>query len=322
MANEIWYSNSGDLVLSETLNQEFLLALADRGYPLNHPALYYVGDLQGKGSLTLKTSEIGWMGYDILADVANEDTVATQTALTDSSHTVTVARKAMERNVGQALLIAGAPLNFSDPATWAADAAGAAAGKLVDMLANVADDFTNQTGPGSGADLNEIDLVTTAVALQVANVQGRLMCLLHPQQWGDVQIDVTGSAGGAFQYSQDAQRAMLLSDGSYKATLHGLIDVYSSSRVPTANSGADRAGAMFGRGGILWGDASINVDPDARAIYLGIPSDDEGNVTGGAKVMVEMDRNPHKAWKVAVYNAYLGATKGIDAAGRTIISDA
>ena len=83
MANEIRYSGLGDLRLTETLAAQVQLLLADRNALGNHPALMYVGDASGTPSLTKKISQLGWLGYDAMSDVAEGASVS-NTAFTDS----------------------------------------------------------------------------------------------------------------------------------------------------------------------------------------------------------------------------------------------
>jgi hypothetical protein len=313
VANELLYSGATDFTLAEVLNQEVLLSLADRRYIGNHPALFYAGDLAGSGSTVVQVPEIGWDGADVLADIA-ENTAATETAVADASYTITVSRRAISRNVSELLRVVDRFGIVSDPASLARDAVGAAAGKLMDLLANVIDDFTATAGT-TLVDLNLSDLVEAAITLDIANAAGRKLCLLHPRQIGDVQLDIAALAG-VQEHRADLQGAMDMTGGAYRFTLFGDVDVFASGRVPTANSDEDRAGGMFVRGAIGWADASIAPDPVADAIYAGFTG------SQGAKLMIEFERNSSTWVKKTTYNTVMGVSQLIDAAGVSVISDA
>lgn len=307
MANELLYSGAGDLTLSEILHQEVLRLLADRNYLGNHPALAYCGDAQGTGSTTVKKAALGWDGYDILQDT-NENTAATETAFTDDSFTVTVARKALSRNYSDLMRIVDALGIVTDPVAFAQDAVGAQQGKLMDMIADVGDGFTATAGPGTGVDLDYDSFLEAAIALDIANAQGPMLSVLHGRQWGDLQQYLL-TATGTVQWMPASAEAIEMRGAGFKGQLAG-VDIFVSNRVKTINAGADRAGFIFTKGAILWADATIPVDPHAFALYA------------GPKIMVEFERNSSSAMKKVTYNSYLGASLGIDAAGITLISDA
>lgn len=313
MANELLYSGAGDMVLTETLGKMFLLLLADRAYIGNHPALYYAGDLQGSGSATIQLAEIGWDGYDILQDT-NENTAATETAVNDDSVTVTVARKSMARNISDLLSIVDSIGLITNPEAFARDAVGAKAGKLMDMICQITDGFAATSGPGTGVDADLDSFLVGNIQLDVANVPGDdRLALLHPQQVGDIQRDLATAASGAYAFDRSTKDFIDMRGTGWKGELAG-VDVFSSGRVPTVNAGADRGGAIFGRGAVVWADATIPPNPmnSNYAFYVG-------------KMLIEFARGASgasTAIQKIVYNAYLGASMGIDAAGTTFISDA
>lgn len=117
-------------------------------------------------------------------------------------------------------------------------------------------------------DLDFDDILSASILLDVANAGGRRMCLLHPRQWGDVQADLATTTGAAAE-RLDIQAGMDQITGGYRTTLLSEIDVYVSAHVPTANAGADRAGAIWCRGAVGYADASIMPDARANAIYAG-----------------------------------------------------
>src|SRR5688500_18866220 len=98
MANEFLYSGAGDLRLTEALAAEYRLLLKDRFSLLGHAAIHYAGNCEQSGSTVIKVPLAGLGGYDRMAAVA-ENASASNTAVTDASATITVARQAIQRQV-------------------------------------------------------------------------------------------------------------------------------------------------------------------------------------------------------------------------------
>lgn len=306
MAGEIQYSTLGDLRLSETLSAEVLMLLADRAFLGNHPALMYLGDLGGSPSLTKKISQLGWNGYDALADVAEGSSVV-NTAFTDASATVVVSRRA-KAYIHSELAAATDIQGLLTRPSFAMDAATSAAMKLTSLIANVTDDFTAQAG-ATTVDLNASDLITAHITLEIANanVGGGVMCILHPQQWGDVQQDIL-AAGGTLAETDTAQASLQLMGSGYKGNFFG-IDIFTSNQVPTATSGADRAGGMFTRGAVAWADATPASDGNPLRQVIG-------------KILLGTDYDSKAGETTTTQSYFCGVSQVIDAAGVTILSDA
>ena len=98
MSNELLYSGLGDLQLAAILNQELTLKLADRAGLGVHPAIIDFGDIAGRGSTVLKIPIAGLDGYDEMAAVA-EGSASSNTALTDGSVNLTIARQSIQRTM-------------------------------------------------------------------------------------------------------------------------------------------------------------------------------------------------------------------------------
>jgi hypothetical protein len=47
------------------------------------------------------------------------------------------------------------------------------------------------------------------------------------------------------------------------------VPIYGTSKVPTANAGADRSGALLGAGSIVWADQLPAIDDASRQAVLG-----------------------------------------------------
>ena len=102
--------------------------------------------------------------------------------------------------------------------------------------------------------------------------------------------------------------AIMAGLGSYKGRYMG-IDFFVSSYVPTANSGADRAGCMFVRGGIAVADVLA-------------PADGADMVATFGTARLELDRKGTYLETAYVFSDHSGVAKAIDGAGVSIITDA
>lgn len=302
--DEILYAGIADLRTAEALSAEYLLLLAAREALPSHPALIYAGDARGSGSATLKVPQIGLAGYDLLAPTADGASVA-NTALTDASVTITPGRQSKAYEASD---LARGTGGLIDVTAFALDAVQSHASTLVSLVANVTDGFTATVGT-STVDLSIADFLAAIQALEVANVPAPYLAILHPQQVGDLRAALASAGGGAIQW-MDASRAQIERVGTGARGSFAGVDIFSTSHVPTANAGADRAGGMFGRGAVLWADMSIDTegDPDRLAI--------------GGKILFERARSARTGTTAYVSHAYLGVAIGIDPAGVSIITDA
>ena len=79
--------------------------------------------------------------------------------------------------------------------------------------------------------------------------------------------------------------------------------------MPTANTAADRAGGMFGRGAVVWADAMFPTNGDPNIINMG-------------RAAFERERTGKAGLTAYITHAFMGVLQGIDAAGVSIITDA
>jgi hypothetical protein len=306
VANEILLSGIADLRVGEVLSGLVLQLLADRNALPNHPALVYAGDAAGQATNVLRVPHLGLGGYNLLAATADGDEVA-NTALTDGVTDITVARYSKAYEASDLSFLTD-PGNILGMQRFAEDAVITTANTLTDLICNVTDGFTATVG-SSGVDFSLSNFMAAYATLDAANVQGPYLCVLHAQQFNDLMTDVALNVGGTVQWNPAAMAIGNLRGTGYKGNLHG-VDIVVSNRVPTANAGADRAGAMFGRGALVWGDASVVAFDPVNQMLL------------GNKILFERSRNARKGLTAMVTHAYLGVSKAIDAAGVSIITDA
>jgi hypothetical protein len=305
VANEILYAGVADLRTAEALSAEYLLLLAARESLPAHPALLYAGDAQGRGSVVMKVPHVGLAGYDILSAVADGSAV-TNTALSDGSTAITIGRHSKSYEASD--LVRLSDQGLLSPQAFAADAVQATASTVVSLVANVTDGFSATVGT-SGSDLSVANFLAAIQTLEVANVPGPYMAILHPQQMGDLRAALAAVTGGAVQWlPATAEQINLLGNG-YRGRWAS-VDLFSTTFVPTANAGADRAGGMFGRGAVVWADSTIPGENDSSQLII------------GGKVLFERDRTAKSGLTAYVTHAYLGVSEGIDAAGVSIITDA
>lgn len=309
MASEILYSGLGDQRLTEVLSGFYLRSLADRVALQNHPALLYVGDFRGRGSTTVKIPQVGLDGYDLPAQTAEGASVA-NTALIDTSTTISVARysKAYEAS-GLARLSDSTGILMDAAATFAQDALITQGVQLASLIANQTDGFTATVGT-SGVDLDLAVHLSAVTTLEIAKAaDGPMLALYHPRQWGDLRDEIALAVGGTVQYDPSTAASALRQGIGAKGSLLG-VEVVTSSYVPTANAGADRAGAIFTAGAVVWGDASI------------APEDDPLQMVIGGKILFEKDRTRRADLTAYIQHYYLGVAFGINARGVSVITDA
>lgn len=305
MAGEILYAGLADLRTAEALSAEYLLLLADRNSLPAHPSLVYAGDAMGRGSVVLKVPEIGLMGYDLLSAVGDGSAVS-NTSLTDGSATITVARYSKSYEASDLARLSDPANGMINPQAFAMDAIQSQANTLTSLVCNVTDDFTSYVGT-SGSDLSVANFLAAIQTLEVAKVPGPYLCILHPQQVGDLRSAIAASTSGTIQWLPASQEQIQVLGGGYRGQWMG-VDIFSSAYVPTKNAGADYGGGMFGRGGVVWADSTVEADGVMQIVV-------------GNKVLFERDRTAKNGLTAYVSHAYMGVSKGIDAAGVSIITD-
>lgn len=315
------YSSLGDLLTSEVLDPAFILLLAERNNIPRHPAIFMAEPVDAIGSATRKVSHVGLMAYDMPAAIADGSTVGL-TALSDGSTTLTVTRYT-KAYAWTDLARMTLPDGRIDPDMLALDAAASMNARATDLICDVIDGFSTQSGPGTGVDLDVASVMALIGAGAVGNLPGpSFMGVIHGQQWSDLIVDggtSIGSAGGGTQnYSAQLAAMQELRGTGYVGSWLG-VDWFRNNRVKTANAGADRAGALFAAGGVIGclGMFLRGVDDPTNQVLIGGNSE-EGNA---GVVLLERSRDAFSAETAFVSHAYMAWAKGVEA-GITLISDA
>lgn len=307
MANEILYTDLTNSVrLSAILAKEIELALADRASLHGHPSIKFLGNVAGSGSSTLQVPVVGLDGYNTMSSVADGSAVS-NTALTETGVTVSVARQALKYQISDlANLTDGGMLNVQ---RLAQSMVGSTAMSFQTLLCDVTDGFTSTVGT-SGVDMTVDDFYSAQFTLTLASVPGPYLCILHPRQLADFQASLRAEAGPS-QFVSATQEMLNIKSQAFAGMFNG-VDIFVSSKVPTANAAADRAGAMFGYGAVGYAEGSPYAITGAGGLVY----------PAGAPLVVEFERDAASALTSIVGNYYVGVAKLQDAMGVSIITDA
>jgi len=306
MASEIFYSGIGDARLAAALSMDMQLIIADRFSLYGHPAIMYAGDAAASGSTAIKVPIPSLNGVNRFAAVAENASVA-NTALTLTSVTVTIARQALQRSASDlANLTDSVGLNNAALVT---DMVGGAYMRFTEQMCNILDDFTATVGTTT-VDMSVDDWFSADFTLTQASVpkMGRLG-VLYPVQLTDLQNSVRAESG-AFQYRSDVQGFLAAGGPGVIGSLLGN-DIAASSLVPTANAGADSAGALFGPGAVVYADGTpAPIRGGSEVVF-----------PAGTKIYVEIARDPSGALTNITGNYMVGVSILQQAAGVSIITD-
>ena len=308
MANEVTFANTGDLKLAKILNNEIQLLLADRFSLRNHPSIFQAGNISGRGSSVLSVPQAGLDGFDLMSATGGEIAATANVALTDSSADITISRFALRREISDL-----ANMTYKVGLTverLAADMVGGYEMAVTNAICDTIDGFTTVAGT-SGVDLSVDDFFSALFSLEQASVPTPYVAVLHPVQLTDLQSSIRAE-GGALQYIAATQEMLQAKGQGFAGSFLG-VDIFKSSKVPTANGGADRAGAMMGFGAIGMAEGSVRPIA-ALGGALQFPA--------GTIIAVEYERTAATALTSITGNAYFGVAKLQDSMGVSIITDA
>ena len=298
---------SGNARVAAVLAQEIQLRLADRASLHNHPSLVNFGNMAGRGSSVLQVPILGLDGYDVLASAGDGATVA-NTTMSNTNANLTIGRYALRYD----LTDLGGAITDSiglNAQRLAESMVGSTLMAFQGALCDVTDNFSSSVG-STGVDMSVDDFYSAMFTLTLASANGPFICVLHPRQLADFQSSLRAEYG-ATQFVP-ATQDMLNIKGQGFAGSFGGVDVFVSSKVPTANGGADRAGAMWSRGAVGYVEGS-------PFPIVGAP----GVVTpAGSPVVVEFDRVVGAGTTAIVASYYVGVSILQQGLGVSIITDA
>ncbi len=300
---DILYSGLGDVRLSAILHAEITDMLADRHSLWGHDSIINFGDISGQGSTVLEVPQVKW-GGDAMAAVA-ENASTTGTALTDASPSITIARQSLQRNISDLAVLTDS-VGVTIPAL-AADMVGAAAARFQDMICGLLDSFSNNVGT-SGSALTVAQFLEASFKLTQNSVNGPYTAVLYPKQVTDFLSSLRSETGPIANWVGATSEMMKIKGQGFQGSFIG-IDVYASSKVVTANGGADSAGAVWGRGAIGMAEGS------PRALVSG-----DFQMPAGTPIFVEFERDAAAAITKVVGSYYVGVAELEDLRGVSIIS--
>ena len=306
MANEVYFSGlSGNARLAAILNQAVIQKLTDTASLVNHPSILQLRAMNGSGSAAVQVPVVSW-GADSMTAVAENASVS-NTALTTTNVTITVARQALRRQVSDLaqLTATGIPLDVTVD-NLAADMVAAYLKRASTMLCALSSGFSTSVG-STGVDLSVSTFYSGMFALQLQSANGPFTAILHPQQLNDLMSSLRSESGPG-QYISANQELLLAKGQGFAGTLYG-VDIFKSSFVPTANAGADYLGMMIAPGAI--GIATATAAPVVGSTTI-IPQ---------SPVVVELERDASNGSTVIVGSAFVGVGEIDDAKGVGILSD-
>lgn len=307
MADEVTYSALSDATVAATLHQELIQKLGDRHSLWGHPAIRYLGSVNGTGSAVKKGTL--W-GVDTMPFAAVSDGSSVSNSAIGSyvgSVSVTVARQALQLTSTD---LSGMTWAFPSGLVEqvANDFATGAKLRFQSLLCDVLDGFTTTVGT-SGVDFSVTNWFSAKAALMNANASGPYIAVLHSTQIADLQNSLRAETG-ALSFHDATVEMLAIKGPGFAGTFDG-VDFYSSSFVPTANAGADRAGALFSYGAVAYADGM----PTPQVAVGGIS-------IGSGPIFVEIQRDASMGATKVVGNYYLGLAKVQDGLGVSIITDA
>lgn len=288
------HNMESDLRMASMISQEIRLLLTDARNLRNTPFMDFVGSINGSGSDTILVRKAGLDGYDSFSSYtgATENTAVTSTALTDASASIVVKRNALMYAISDLASMTGMGGDI-DPFRIAESISKSYETLFADLTgATVAGFTTNQT---ASAGLTVDDFIGAFQKLELAasgkGAPGPYVCLLHPEQFQDLQADIRTETQNALAFAPASYDAMSAKGPGYKGSYLG-VEIYTSSHVTSAAS--KHIGAM-------WAPGAIGFATGKPAALVGAAeSMDMG------EVLIEMDRDPTKAVTQVIGHCYLG----------------
>jgi len=294
MANEIVYSGLGDLRLAKMITQEIQLLLRDTQNLRNSQFLSYFGSINGTGSSVVSVRKAGLDGFDTFAGLG-EIAAGSNTALTDASVDITVARQFLKYQISDLASMTGFGANDVDPFRIATSIASSYETRFAALQSDTGGNLATNV-VGNATDQFSVDLFFEAIfkleqAASNKGVAGPYAMVLHPKQLVELQDSLRNETSNSVAMMA-ATADMLKAKGSgFVGTLFG-VEVYKSSHV--TNSGGAHEGYIITPGCIGYADGIPSSLPQAvDFMQMG-------------KVLIEMERSGNEALTSIMGHAYLG----------------
>lgn len=306
------------ILSAEEADLRYLLTISDRAGMFRHPVFErgYLG--RAERSLTVQRPVYGLGANEMAAET--EGTGASGTAISDSTVSATVAGQILVReNTSLLRNVTGEDLSPSE--LFGMDMAVAASTRFLSMVATAMQSASGSVAT-SGVDLTAATHFAGVAAYRALNslgagAVGAPLALYHTVQVSDLETDIFLNSGGQLQYGDEGRRMSAFTGGLFRGFIND-VPVYGSSRVPTANAGADRSGALLGAGSIVWADQLPAVDDPTRQAVLGGTAPD-GSIL--PPMLAEIDRDGKGGITATIGRIFLGVSYGQEIAIR-VVTDA
>lgn len=309
MANIDFAALSGNARVSAVLHQTIQAKLADKASLWRHPAITYFGGLSGSGSTALQVPVVGLAGTDVMAAVSDGSSVS-NTSLTTGSATITIARQSLRYDLTDLA-------SLSNPIAGgmgvgieglAESIVTGAEMRFTSMVCALASGVSTSVG-STGVDLSVATFYSAIYGLQLTANDTEFMAILHPQQINDLITSLRAETG-AVQYLPATAEQIAAHGPGLRGSFAG-VSLFSSTKIPTANAGADYAGVMFARGFCGYADGTPSPVQGAGGLIL----------PAGTPIVVELERDAASALTKIVGSYYVGVAEIEDARAVQIISD-
>lgn len=167
---------------------------------------------------------------------------ASNTALTTTNFTITVARYYLKMQASGLMQMTGGPVDLGTIISILLETVDLT---LTNLLTALFQNIAGSVGT-SGVDLSVDDVFSGMFYLNLQNNPEDMVLVLHNQQVNDLKSSLRGETG-PMQFRTDAQGLLRATGVGFKGQFMG-IQIYQSDSVETADGGANRCGCMFTMG--------------------------------------------------------------------------
>lgn len=310
MANEVTFSDlatNGGRV-AEVLSADIHEILMD---PTDLRALMQFHPFESLGSDTITVSTLD---RDHAMAAATNETTGGQSNLdlVTGNFTLQVARYVAQFQPSDLFGITGGPIDVDAVVSVLNGSLGLT---FTDLLTAAFSNLATTVGTTT-VNLSIDNLYTAMFSLNLQRVPNSaerpISCVLHPQQYNDMQDSLRSESGVAQWQAATADQVMAKGPG-FKGRWNG-VDYYDSDSCPTANAAADRVGAMFGYGAFGYTLAST-----AKAKSL-IPAG--ALLVDLDEYFVEINRDATNGMSELIANGYPAVVEQEDLRAVRIVTDA
>lgn len=215
MADEILYSSIGDLTVSAALNARVWELVHD---PTDLRGICYKVEGSSFGAASTAT-KVGQVQPAYAMSAPGEYTAAANTALTDSSFTLTAAARQLKFTESD--LAALTSDGRVDPEKLAEFCARSVGYTATDLICTAGATATTNVGGGGGVDATVDDLYDAIYALRAANVPGPYFAVFAHNSWNEIVASLRGETG-ALQFVPATAEMLALRGPGFQGTLLGV----------------------------------------------------------------------------------------------------